>query len=269
LISLNEEQVVSSSYRTIWLSDIHLGTSASRADDLLNFLAEVSAGKIYLLGDIIDLERMKTRAIFPDTHRNVLTRFVQLSQSGTEIIYIPGNHDFQLRELAGKDIYGVPVMLEASHHTCDGKRLLVTHGDQLDHQVRQGTSLEQFGAAAYRVLVNLDVIVNQLRNHLGREYLPISAGIKQRLNSANEYIRRFEETAARHAAERDFDGIVCGHIHRPCLREIDGIRYANDGDWIEHRTALAESDDGHLQILHWKTTEPVIQPIPQAPPLAA
>ena len=163
----------------------------------------------------------------------------------------------------------MPVMLEAIHQTRDGQRLLVTHGDQLDRQVRQDTGLEQFGAAAYRVLVNLDVIVNQLRNRLGREYLPISAGIKQRLNSANEYIRRFEEIAARHAAEHGFDGIVCGHIHRPCLREIDGIRYANDGDWIEHRTALAESDDGHLQILQWKTTEPVTQPMPQAPPLAA
>ena len=258
-----------SSYRTLWLSDIHLGTNACRAEDLLHFLADVSADKIYLTGDIIDLERMKTRAIFPETHLNVLTRLVQLSQSGTEIVYIPGNHDFQLRELAGRDIYGIPVMLEATHLTRDGRRLLVTHGDLLDRLVRQGTGLEQFGAAAHRVLVNLDVIVNQLRSRLGREYLPISAGIKQRLSSANEYIRRFEEIAARHAAERGFDGIVCGHIHRPCIRDIDGTRYANDGDWVEHRTALAESDDGNLQILQWKTTEPVTQPMPQAPPLAA
>ncbi len=258
-----------SSYRTLWLSDVHLGTNACRADDLLNFLAEVSADKIYLTGDIIDLERMKTRAIFPDAHRNVLARFFQIAQSGTEVAYIPGNHDFQLRELAGRDIFGVPVMLEAQHQTSDGRRLLVTHGDQLDQQVRQDTSLQQFGAAAYRVLVNLDVIVNEMRSRLGREYLPISAGIKQRLNSANDYIRRFEETAARHAAERGFDGIVCGHIHRPCIRNIDGTSYANDGDWVEHRTALAESDDGRLQILQWKTPESIIEPIPHAPPLAA
>ncbi len=258
-----------SSYRTLWLSDIHLGTNACRAEDLLNFLSDVTADKIYLTGDIIDLERMKTRAIFPDAHRNVLARFFQIAQSGTEVIYIPGNHDFQLRELAGKDIYGVPVMLEATHQARDGRRLLVTHGDLLDRLVRQGTSLEQFGAAAHRMLVNLDVVVNQLRSRLGQDYLPISASIKQRLSSASEYICRFEETAARHTAERGFDGIVCGHIHRPCIRDIDGTSYANDGDWVEHRTALAESDDGQLQILQWKTPGSVIEAIPHAHPLAA
>ncbi|HSD68103.1 MAG TPA: UDP-2,3-diacylglucosamine diphosphatase [Woeseiaceae bacterium] len=258
-----------SSYRTIWISDVHLGTSACRAEDLLNFLSEVSAHRIYLVGDVIDLERMKTRAIFPDSHRKVLARLMQLSQAGTEILYIPGNHDFQFRELAGNEFHGVPVMLEAEHRTRDGRRLLVTHGDLLDHQVRTGTGLEKFGATAYRMLVNLDVTVNQMRSRLGQDYLPISAGIKQRLNSANEYIRRFEEAAARHAAQRGFDGIVCGHIHRPCLRTIDGVHYANDGDWIEHRTALTESHDGQLQILQWTPRGSTVQADPRTSPLAA
>lgn len=265
----NREQVVSSNYKTLWLSDVHLGTSACRADDLLDFLVEITADRIYLVGDIIDLERMRTRSVFPDSHRHVVARLIQLSQTGTEVIYIPGNHDHQLRALVGRDIYGIPVVLEASHRTGDGRKLLVTHGDLLDGHIRQGTTLGQFGASAYNLLVNLDVAVNQLRNLLGRSYLPVSARIKRRLNAANEYIRRFEEIAAKNAMERGFDGIVCGHIHRPCIRDIDGVRYANDGDWVEHRTALAESANGELQILQWHSEITVGESITGATPLAA
>lgn len=260
---------MSLNYRTLWLSDIHLGTAACRAEDLLEFLEEVKADKIFLVGDIIDLEKMETRAIFPDSHRQVLARLLMLSQSGTEVVYIPGNHDYQMRQLVGRDIYGIPVLLESSHVTADGRRLLVTHGDLLDGEIRQGTTLGQFGAAAYSVLVNLDVAVNQLRSKLGRSYLPVSAGIKQRLKTANEYIRRFEEIAALTANDRGFDGIVCGHIHRPCVREIHGVYYANDGDWVEHRTALAETDDGQLQILQWQSHEVVAEPAIRITPLAA
>jgi UDP-2,3-diacylglucosamine pyrophosphatase LpxH len=256
-------------YRTLWLSDIHLGTNAARADDLLDFLDEVSADKIFLAGDIIDLQRMKTRAIFPDSHRQVLGRLLQLSRTGTEIVYIPGNHDCQFRQMVGRDIYGIPVMLEASHETADGRRLLVTHGDLLDGKIREGTTLGQFGSVAYKVLVNVDVVVNQLRSKLGCTFVSISANVKQHLSTANEYIRRFEEIAARTAAERGFDGIVCGHIHRPCVREIDGIHYANDGDWVEHRTALAESHDGQLQILQWQSDELMVETSGQITRLAA
>ena len=244
---------MSSTYRTLWLSDIHLGTNASRADDLMDFLHNVSADKIYLNGDIIDLERMKTRAVFTDAHRDVLLRFLQLARSGTEVIYIPGNHDIQFRELVGRNIFDIRVALEAAHKTNDGRNLLVTHGDLFDHDIRKGTNLGQFGAGAYRMLVSLNVLVNQLGNRLGRNYVPISARIKRRLAAANEYIDRFEQMAATYASERGFDGIVCGHIHRPCIRDISGVRYANDGDWVEHRTALAETEDGRLQILQWKS----------------
>ena len=239
-------------FRTLWMSDIHLGTSASRADDLLDFLAAVHADKIFLVGDIIDLERMKSKPQFPDSHRRLVSRFIQLGNSDTHVVFIPGNHDYQFRDLAGRDICGIPVMLDSEHRTVDGRRLLVTHGDILDGRIRRGTNLEKFGAAAYGMLMQLDVMVNQLRSRLGRDYLSVSSGIKYRLNSANEYIRRFEEVASAYAAERGFDGIVCGHIHRPVIRLMDGILYANDGDWVEHRTALAEDKHGALHILRWQ-----------------
>jgi UDP-2,3-diacylglucosamine pyrophosphatase LpxH len=260
---------VSLSYRTLWLSDVHLGTSASRAGDLLNFLDEVSAEKIYLNGDIVDLERMNRRTIFSDVQQRVLRRLFELANSGTEVVYIPGNHDIQCRQLVGQHIHGIPVVLEATHRTRDGKTLLVTHGDLFDKSIRLGTNLGQFGAAAYGLLVALDVTVNQVGQRLGYEYVSISARIKERLSTANDYIRRFEEIAAQHATERQFDGIVCGHIHKPCIRYVDNTLYANDGDWVEHRTALAESHDGKLQILKWQMDEVVAAVPPSALPLAA
>lgn len=252
-------------YRALWLSDVHLGTGACRAVDLLKFLDEVSADRIYLTGDIVDLQRLRARPRFPTLHWKVATRFVELARAGTRIIYIPGNHDSELRILAGTDICGIEVMLEMSHECADGRRLLVIHGDCLDRRIRRGDYREQFGSAAYRWLVAADARINRLRHRFGRDYWPVSATVKLRLRSANDYIRRFEETAARYARQRGFDGVVCGHIHRPALRKIDGVLYANDGDWVEHRSALAETRDGRLQLLCWSrdsiVAEPALSPI--------
>ena len=240
------------SYRTLWISDLHLGTEASRANELLDFLAEANAERIYLVGDIIDLQRMKSRPMFPDAHMRVIAELMRLANRGTEVIFIPGNHDFEFRNLVGREIAGIPILLEGSHMTPTGQKLLIMHGDVLDGRIRTGTNLERFGAAAYFLLSEADVLYNRLRERLGHDYLPVGAAIKRRLKSAQEYIERYEIAAADYALERGFDGVVCGHIHKPCIRHIGGAIYANDGDWVEHRTALAESSDGTLQILNWQ-----------------
>ena len=257
------------SFRTLWLSDIHLGNPAARAGDLLAFLDSVTCEKLYLVGDIVDLERMKSRPSFPESHREAVKRFLEIAFGGTKVTYIPGNHDHELRDLAGRELCGIPVMLECEHVTESGQRLLVTHGDILDREIRKGTNLEQFGAAAYAVLLALDVRINDVRSRLGRDHLSIMSGIKARLASANEYIRRFEEVAASYAKRRDFAGIVCGHIHRPGIRTIGGVCYANDGDWVEHRTALAETQSGELKILRWANGEVQFGPSLVEQPLAA
>ena len=236
----------------MWISDVHLGTKSCRAIDLLNFLSEVRADRVYLVGDIVDLERMKVSPIFPEAHLEVIAEIVRLATRGSEVIYIPGNHDHQFRNAAGREICGIPVMFEASHELASGEKLLVTHGDVLDGQIRKGTNLEKFGAAAYALLLEADVLYNRLRESMGGDFMPICSGIKQRLKSANEYIERFETVAAQYALDRGFDGIVCGHIHKPGIRRIGNCLYANDGDWVEHRTALAESADGTLQVLNWQ-----------------
>ena len=247
-------------YRTLWLSDIHLGTSASRASDLLAFLDDVSAEVIYLTGDIIDLQRLKTRPVFPHLHRQVVSRFLEIAKRGSRIIYIPGNHDVEFRQLAGGSICGIDVALEESHECTDGKRLLVMHGDCLDSGMRRGGYVERFGGAAYHWLIEADARLNRLRDRIGNDYSSLSTKIKLRLNSARDYIHRFEESAARYALKRGFDGVVCGHIHRPCIREIDGVYYANDGDWVEHRSAIAETASGQLDVLRWSRGTVVAEP---------
>jgi UDP-2,3-diacylglucosamine pyrophosphatase LpxH len=248
---------------------VHLGTPACRAADLLQFLETVTAEKLYLVGDIIDLERMKLKPHFPDVHRQVVGKFAELAARGTEVVYVPGNHDSEFRDLIGRELAGIPVMPETTHETRDGRRLLVTHGDLFDREIRQGTNLEAFGAAAYAMLLQIDVMVNQLRTRLGHDHLSISRNVKQRLASANEFIRRFERVASRHAARNGYDGIVCGHIHRPGLRRIEGVLYANDGDWVEHRTALAERLDGSLELLGWHRGEVTTQTVSENSRIAA
>jgi UDP-2,3-diacylglucosamine pyrophosphatase LpxH len=244
---------VALNYRSLWLSDIHLGTLSSRAEDLLAFVAAVRAERIYLVGDIIDLKRLQARPRFPDLHLRVIAEFARLAAAGTQVMYIPGNHDHEFRRFAGRDLAGIPVRLEAVHERLNGERLLVTHGDLLDGRIRKGNNLEKFGIAAYLFLTETDVVLNRWRRVLGRESRSLSAGIKLRLKSARDYMRRFEHVAAGYATDRGFDGIVCGHIHRPHLRRIGDCLYANDGDWVEHGTALAETADGLLQVLRWRS----------------
>ena len=259
-------------YRALWLSDVHLGAIQSRAADLTHFLSSVSADTIYLVGDIVDLERLKVKPTFIESHRALLGQLFAIAAGPSRIVYIPGNHDVEFRRMAGQELFGIEIALEAEHVSASGERYLVFHGDALDAAIRKGTNLERFASAAYTVMVEADVRINALRSRFGGQFSPLSTRIKNRLKAANEYIVRFEETAAAYAASRGFDGVICGHIHRPGARRINGVRYVNDGDWVEHRTALAEDADGTLHLLHYRSDgidrEPLF-PNPDSRSLAA
>lgn len=252
-------------YRSLWLSDIHLGTAACRAAELLAFLDGVEAETVYLTGDIVDLERLNARPNLPAVHREVIARFIALAQGGTRVLYIPGNHDVELRRLAGGRVGDIQVALEAVHTCLDGTRLLVIHGDCLEARVRRDDYAEQVGRAAYQWLVDADALVNRLRMRFGADHASFSARLKARLGPARDYIRRFEEAAAHHAALRGFDGIICGHIHRPCIRRIGNTLYANDGDWVEHASAVVETQDGRMNVLSWAggslVARPALEPV--------
>ena len=238
-------------YRTIWISDIHLGTRGCKADLLLEFLRHTEANTIYLVGDIIDGWRLKRSWYWNQSHNDVVQKLLRKARKGANVIYVPGNHDEALRDFTDLQFGGVTVVMEAIHKTADGRRLLVTHGDHFDGIVTYAKWLALLGDAAYGFALNLNTWFNHLRHRMGLPYWSLSAYLKHKVKNAVEFISDYERAIAEEARRRHVDGVVCGHIHHAEIRMIDGILYCNDGDWVESCTALVEHFDGRLEILHW------------------
>ena len=238
-------------FRTIWISDTHLGTSGCQADRLLDFLRRTEAEPLYLVGDIIDGWQLKRRWYWHQSHNDVVQKILRKARKGTEVIYIPGNHDEAVRHFLGVAFGGIAIRDEAVHTTARGLRLLVTHGDLFDGVVQYARWLAYLGDRLYTLSLHLNRWLNALRARLGLRYWSLAQFLKHKVKNAVSYIVAFEEALAAEARARQFDGIVCGHIHQAEIRDIDGILYCNDGDWVESLTALVESADGDLSILHW------------------
>lgn len=239
-------------HRTLFLSDIHLGTPGCKADLLVDFLRHNHAETIYLVGDIVDGWRMKRSWYWTDAHNAVVQELLRRARKGTKVIYVPGNHDEVLRDYTDLNFAGVDVVNETTHVTADGRRLLVLHGDQFDSVVTYARWLAHLGDRAYSVALALNNWLHAIRRAFGRPYWSLSAYLKHRVKNAVEYISSFEQAVARAARERGVDGVVCGHIHHAEIRNIDGILYCNDGDWVESCTALAEDERGELRIIVWQ-----------------
>jgi UDP-2,3-diacylglucosamine pyrophosphatase LpxH len=238
-------------FRTIWISDIHLGTKGCNADMLIDFLDSTDSETMYLVGDIIDGWRLKKRFYWPAEHNDVVWRILKRAKRGTRIVYIPGNHDEMFRQFTGLDFGGVEIRRKAIHETADGKRLLVLHGDEFDAVMLAHRWLAHLGDMAYELLMGLNRWVNAVRRRLDLPYWSLSKMAKHKVKNAVEFISHFEEVVAEQAGKRGVDGVVCGHIHTAEIREIEGIDYYNDGDWVEGCTALVEHFDGRMEILHW------------------
>ena len=237
--------------RTVFLSDTHLGFKGCRAEFLLDFLRRVECEQIYLVGDIIDVWSLTRSFYWPQAHNDVIRTILGKAKHGTQVVYVPGNHDRPFRDHDGLVLGNVEIRRQAVHCTADGRWLLVLHGDEFDSIVRASPLLESVGSQAYAIALTLNRWLNTLRRALGYPYWSLSAFLKDRVKNAVKYIANFERAIAAEARRRGLDGVVCGHIHRAEIRDIDGITYCNDGDWVESCTALVEDFQGRLSLLRW------------------
>ena len=236
--------------RAVFLSDVHLGSRHCHAAELADFLGTLRCRQLYLVGDIVDLWWLAShRAAWGQAQNRVVEALHALRRAGTEIVYIPGNHDRPLRRCCGLVLPAMQVRRRAIHATADGRRLLVVHGDDYDGQTHFGGLQEKLGDWLYYRILTGNKWLNRMRRACGLRYWSLAEFLKQRSAAAERYIARFVEAGLGDARRRGLDGIVCGHIHRAALVEHDGLVYANDGDWVESLTALAEDPDGTLRLL--------------------
>jgi UDP-2,3-diacylglucosamine pyrophosphatase LpxH len=244
-------EIRSHRYRAVFISDLHLGSRGCKADCLLDFLHHVESEYLYLVGDIVDGWRLRKRWFWPDQHQQVLGRLFGRAAQGTKVTYLPGNHDEALRKWIGSTFAGVRVLHEVIHHTADGRRLLVIHGDGFDGVCREMKWLALLGSVAYDASLRLNTWLNALRHWLGLGYWSLSGFLKNQVKTAVKFIDRYERTITTEARRRGACGVICGHVHKPEIRIIEGIQYFNDGDWVESCSALVEHWDGRLELVSW------------------
>ena len=243
-------------HRTIWISDVHLGTAGCKADYLLDFLRWNDADTMYLVGDIIDGWQLKKGWTWRQSHNDVVQKILRKARKGTRVVYVPGNHDEFARGYVGNSFGGIDVVHEAIHVTADGRRLLITHGDLFDGVIQHARWLAHLGDSLYTFVLALNHWVNRVRVRMGFPYWSLSQYLKHKVKNAVSFIADYEHALISEARRRGFDGVVCGHIHKAEIRMIEGTLYCNDGDWVESLTALVEDHAGHLEVVEWKVLGP-------------
>lgn len=238
-------------FRTIWISDIHLGTSGCQAKRLLEFLKATESDKLYLVGDIVDGWQLKRRWYWHQTHNDVVQLVLKKAKKGTKVVFVPGNHDEAVRQFIGLDFGGIKIRDELIHTCADGKRMLVLHGDRFDGVIACAKWLAYVGDSLYTLILKFNQYLNAWRARSGLPYWSLSQYLKLKVKNAVSYITSFETALADEAKKQGVDGVICGHIHKAEIRDIDGILYCNDGDWVESLTALVEEASGELRLIDW------------------
>ncbi len=239
-------------YKTVWISDIHLGTQDCQAELLLEFLKRLRCEKLYLVGDIVDGWRLKRDWYWPQTHTDVIQKILTLARKHVDVRFIPGNHDALFRDYVGTQFGNIQMLMDDVHMLADGRKLLVLHGDEFDAVAKSAPWLAHIGDRAYFVALRFNALFTFFRRKTSKSRFSLSALLKKKVKQAVNMISNFEGFIAKAAQKRGVDGVVCGHIHHAEMRDINGVLYCNDGDWVESCTALVEHDDGRLEIIRWR-----------------
>jgi UDP-2,3-diacylglucosamine pyrophosphatase LpxH len=237
--------------RTVFISDIHLGTPGCQAQALLEFLRAYPSEQLYLVGDIIDGWQLRQGWYWPQSHNDVIQKLLRRVRKGCKVVYVPGNHDEFARQFLGHSFGGIEVVEEVIYQTVDDRKFWIIHGDYFDGVVQCAKWLAYVGDNLYELTLKLNRYLNSLRARLGMPYWSLSRYLKHKVKTAVSYVTSFEQAVAMEARHRGLDGVICGHIHHPEIRDINGITYCNDGDWVESLSALVEHFDGRIELVHW------------------
>lgn len=245
-------------YRSVWISDVHLGTRGSQAKALLGFLRTFECDTLYVVGDLIDIWAMKRGVYWTQEHSDVIQKILRKGRKGSKIIYIPGNHDERIADFTG-DYANVHIQSRAFHTTVDGRKLLVAHGHELDTVVQNLGWLAHVGDIGYTLLLQLNGPVNFFRRLIGQGHWSLSAYVKSSVKNVVNFIGGFEESMVHFASDAQAKGIICGHIHTAAMRKIKDLDYYNTGDWVESLTALVEESDGTIKLLKFSAEGEMIK----------
>jgi UDP-2,3-diacylglucosamine pyrophosphatase LpxH len=250
--------------RTIFLSDIHLGTRACQAERLLDFLRVHEAEQVYLLGDIVDFWSLGRTIYWPPLHNTFVQKMLKRARHQVKVVFVPGNHDEALREYVGSNFGDIRVVRDAIHTAADGKRYFLMHGDEFDQITRIHRWVALLGDFAYGMLLRLNVLPSWVRRKLHlRGHWSLADYAKRKIKGALEFVYGFEESVAHHARQMGFDGVVCGHIHSAAIKNVGGITYINCGDWVDSCSAIVENHDGRMELVHWRNNEVLAEDLSQ------
>ncbi len=245
-------------FKTVWISDTHLGSKMTRTQDLLDFLYSVETENLLLVGDIIDVWALRSNWHWKQRHTNVIRKFLSFAKDGTRVVFVPGNHDEAFRDFVGLEFGEIEIEREYVYETADGRRLLILHGDEFDAVIKSAKWVAIFGARIYELLLVVNRVLNGVRRLFGLGYWSLAGYLKRKTKDVVKIISNYEMALANAAKVKGYDGVVCGHVHHAEIREIDGTIYYNCGDWVESCTALVERSDGTMEILDW--TERAAEP---------
>ena len=247
-------------FRSLFISDTHLGGKNLKSDQLLDFLQKTESEYLYLVGDIFDIVKLKKKWYWPAINDEIINLVLHKAKNGTNVIYLPGNHDIHFRNYSGANFNGIKICTEAIHESADGGHFLVTHGDKFDCVVQNSRWLANIGSVLYDALLMLNRWYNSIRLSRGKSYFSISANIKNKCKTVVNYIGCFERALIREIQQKNVEGIICGHIHHASIKTLGNSLYSNTGDWVESCTALAENSNGTIGIIQWVNQPPVIEP---------